>query len=736
MWRFTPPGVSLRTTTFLLYFGEFGRRWLGRPAEILQGPPFMLSKIRSASKGFVFPSWSIPIALLGFTLLSYGLRARSLGFYWDDWPYLWFFDRFGPQGIVTAFTDDRPFLSFIYTLSLTILGNSSQAWQAFALLARWLCGVGLWWALAQAWPRHAHKAAWAAILFTLYPGFTQHWIAVIYGQAFFLFALIFFSTGLTLWMAQRRRLLKPAWMVAGTLLALALSAFTMFSTEYFFGVEMLRLMLLWVVFRGEGSLTARRTELLRRARQTALWWAPYLGLMLFFVLWRMYLHPFSGYQLTTLQSAEASPLNTLVQLSLTIVHDLSVASLTAWGQTAQVLSGFLDRPRGSILRLLVVIFFSGALAALYFARLRPRGTGSAPETDCPEQSWALQAVVIGVLAALAAGWPTWITSLPMRMGFPLDRYALAISVGISLALAGLIDAFGRDLLRKAIVLALAVALATGFHFETALRYDQDWNTASSFFWQLTWRAPAVQPNTLFASVDMPFQYFEDDSLTAPLNWTYDPDGKSKQMRYILYDLNVRKNSLPAIQFDQPVEKAFRGAQFSGNISQMVLFSYEPPGCVHILDPQYDTGLYRLPDRLLQVLPFSSPSAVIQDAVSPAAPPAEIFGSEPRHRWCYYYQKAELARQSQDWAAIYDLGDDAIDEGYRPEDAVEYLPFIEGYARFGQMDDAYELSVTAINEAPDIRPALCAIWQRALDEAPDAPDRHRARANRSFHCSIP
>jgi hypothetical protein len=269
----------------------------------------MLAKIRSAFRGLFFPSWSVPLALLVLTILSYGLRALSLGFYWDDWPYLWFFHRFGAEGIVSAFSGDRPFLSFIYILSLSVLGNSSQGWQIFGLLARWLCGMAFWFALAQAWPRSRHKAAWAALLFTVYPGFTQQWISVIYAQAFLLYSFIFFSIALTLWLAQHRAGLKASWLATGTLLALALSGFTMFSTEYFFGIELLRPILLWLVLAKSSAVaTASPAADLRyrwqswmlRMRLTTIWWAPYLALMIIFVLWRAVLHPFAGYKMTTL----------------------------------------------------------------------------------------------------------------------------------------------------------------------------------------------------------------------------------------------------------------------------------------------------------------------------------------------------------------------------------------------------------------------------------------------------
>jgi hypothetical protein len=47
--------------------------------------------------------------------------------------------------------------------------------------------------------------------------------------------------------------------------------------------------------------------------------------------------------------------------------------------------------------------------------------------------------------------------------------------------------------------------------------------------------------------------------------------------------------------------------------------------------------------------------------------------------------------------------------------LEQLPFVEGYARSGQVEDAYQLTQQVKNQSPALRPALCAIWQRTLDE---------------------
>ena len=46
-------------------------------------------------------------------------------------------------------------------------------------------------------------------------------------------------------------------------------------------------------------------------------------------------------------------------------------------------------------------------------------------------------------------------------------------------------------------------------------------------------------------------------------------------------------------------------------------------------------------------------------------PAPPFATEPGHTWCYFYEKAELARQIQDWDQIVALGSEAAEKELRP-----------------------------------------------------------------------
>mgnify|MGYP007030119090 CR=1 FL=1 len=701
----------------------------------------LFQKITAAVRGVWFWPWSAPLALLVLTILAYGLRALSLGFFWDDWPYLWLFHSLGPEGIAAALEQDRPFLSFIYITTLSFLGSSTLAWQVFALLARWLCGVGLWWALAQTWPGSSHKVFWAAALFVVYPGFTQQWIAIIYGQAFVLFAATLFSLGITLWLADSRpsgRLIR--W--AGTLAALALSAFTMFSTEYFFGIELLRPVLLGVIFARQFPLSGRLSPstMARRALQVLRWWAPYLALMIAFVIWRGFIHTFPGKHLNVVTGLGASPWNTLTGLALTVAEDFVEATLLAWGQTIHQdwLTGWAAARNLRIPALLIGV---GVLAWVYLARLRPAAQ-LVPSTNSPAQpdNWAAPAIGVGILAFLAAGWPFWVTTLPMRMGFPQDRYSLPLAVGVCLLLAGLIDALGRNRLAKTAVVALAIALAVGFHVEMAAAYRSDWSQMRDLFWQLTWRAPSIRPHTLLLTDSLGLRFYEDDSLTAPLNWTYDPNNHGEEMNYLWFDLYVRQNTLTDLVPGIPIRRAFRGKEFNGSTSQVLVLAYNPPGCLKILDPRYDLALPRLPERVGRALPLSSPQQWIAAANPPAFPPAEIFGPEPRHRWCYYYQKASLARQVGDWEEVTRLAGESIRRGIRPErpqDQDEFLPFIEGYARVNRWDDAAQLTVDTYYWSPDLQPALCEVWRRSVAGNPpdETLERVLSAVNGKLQCGI-
>src|SRR3990170_2928621 len=122
------------------------------------------------------------------------------------------------------------------------------------------------------------------------------------------------------------------------------------------------------------------------------------------------------------------------------------------------------------------------------------------------------------------------------------------------------------------------------------------------------------------------------------------------------------------------------------------------------------GLPVLPRTAAKALGLSNLGQIIPDPASEFRPPA-ILGPEPEHSWCYYFEKADLARQADNWGQIAEIGDQVFSVPYYPDDTSEYLPFVEAYARTGRWEDARNLTRKTADLMPILRPSLCAIWQR-------------------------
>ncbi len=188
---------------------------------------------------------------------------------------------------------------------------------------------------------------------------------------------------------------------------------------------------------------------------------------------------------------------------------------------------------------------------------------------------------------------------------------------------------------------------------------------------MVWRAPGLKTNTLLITNKLPFQYYSDNSLTAPLNWTYAPDFQGENIPYYLAFTEVRLGrSLAALEEGLEVRQAYRTTHFDSTTSDALVFYYAPPGCLRILDPEQEPYLPVLPDELQEALAISHPAQIVLDAASPASPPQEIFGSEPAHTWCYYFEQADLARQRGDWQQVVRIGDQVLDQGYLPAELSE------------------------------------------------------------------
>jgi len=129
----------------------------------------------------------------------------------------------------------------------------------------------------------------------------------------------------------------------------------------------------------------------------------------------------------------------------------------------------------------------------------------------------------------------------------------------------------------------------------------------------------------------------------------------------------------------------------------------------------DELIYSLPGITQAALPLSDLSRIQPNSESP---PDELFGKEAAHTWCYYFEKAELARQMGDWRRVSELADEVLEKGFEPQNRFEWRPFVDGYLHTGDYQAANELSLRAYQSEEGVRDMLCAMWIARVRELPD------------------
>jgi hypothetical protein len=165
--------------------------------------------------------------------------------------------------------------------------------------------------------------------------------------------------------------------------------------------------------------------------------------------------------------------------------------------------------------------------------------------------------------------------------------------------------------------------------------------------------------------------------------------------------------------DSQIEHFYRAKSFSGSMGDSIYFHYNPPNCLQIYNPVDAFPPPVSKYHTQEALSLSNIERIISTPDTPATPPFHIFGEEPAPNWCYYYQKAELARQFSRWDDVALLGDQAekLIKDLNSNNAHELIPFIEGYGISGQIDKSVKLSNLLLNLNRNIKPLVCKTWDR-------------------------
>ena len=682
--------------------------------DLVEGKSSSLPQIR-------FSDRSVPLALVFILIAAFGTLIPTLGFYQDDWHPVYYGYARGLPALSELFAyDGRPFAALIYQIAFPLIGFKALNWHLLALTLRALTVIFTWMYLSDIWPDHKREITWAALLFAVYPLFKLQALSLIYTihwTGYLLFSI-------SIW-AMVRSLRDPSRFWAYTLLSLVTAALHLLILEYFAGIELIRPLIIFLLLREqEVSLTARLRRVLKQ-------WSPYLVILITFGIYRLYFLPGPergsvSNQPTLLVELFESPVTAVLRLLQLAMQDTIAIIYSVWHSILNPDMLAFNIPAN--LKALLIALATAAAAFIYLAKLQTKP--SLVNKSLP--GWSRDALVLGLLITVLGPIPAWITGQAITTDNPLwsDRFGLASMIGASLVVVALMELLVINRHARVTILSILLGFSVGWHVFNTNEYRHSWIKQSDFYWQLRWRAPYIEPSTALLSSSEIFPRMGEYPTAFALSTLYPKHENNRDLNYYFYSLSSH--------FDTQREDLIRGMRlrkvayssiFTSSSHNSLVISYDPEQyeCLWVLRPE-DTNLRALPEISREIAVISNLDRIHADSPLSQPVPTRIFGDEPQHTWCYYYQKADLARQLQDWNLVVSLWDQAEENGFSPGNGVEYLPFIEGFARTGKWKAAEDLTFTANDSARVMAPILCPTWQQIEQDTRPSLERDRTLEN--------
>ena len=160
---------------------------------------------------------------------------------------------------------------------------------------------------------------------------------------------------------------------------------------------------------------------------------------------------------------------------------------------------------------------------------------------------------------------------------------------------------------------------------------------------------------------------------------------------------------------ETLEENYRGLTFmTKSPSDQVYYFLPEGGCLWVLTPDNVNNEY-LPFGNRELVSNSNLDNILAVRGSKSYPDPVVFGNEPDHNWCFYFEKAELARQQADWVTVISLMDEANSHRLEPNIGIEWLPLVEGYGKMGDWQNALMVSKRIHSMHTKNDPMLCSLW---------------------------
>lgn len=649
----------------------------------------------------------IPLVLLVICVLAFGLIIPKLGFYHDDWHFIYFYSIHGIQGMVDLFNyDGHPLSVWIYILSFKLVDLNPIAWHVYALIWRWLAVVLFWLLLDRMWPSNKRFTFTAALLFAIYPFFVLQILPISYFEVWISFFLFFLSV---YWTVQSIQQPQKFWLFA--VLAITAKISQIFTSEYTWGLELLRPLIIWFVLPNYFSIH-------KKIGKTIKIFLPFLIIFLASAIWRSVLFQAGRKEIAFQSTLFTQPLSVLLDWVRFGFQDMGLILITSWYPILD--PAYLDLNNKLNFVLLILIVLSGTGLVLFMNKLLESNNENTPNIN-----YGRQAILIGLLALISGMLPSYAAGYTIYLSAPPgnSRFALAAIPGAALIIAGFLELIIGSIRVRNLLVAILVGLSIGWHVRYTNEFGRLWENQVNFYRQLSWRAPRLKPATAIIATDTIFPKTKypasrlaisgDYPTSMALNTIYSTGSPTNQIPYWFFqgDTDISTNPSPDI-----IHGNHLNASFTGQRKNALFLSFSPdkPRCLHIFRAN-DANYRNYSNSLRAIAQFASLNAINTESDPDFRLLNTIIGPENPNTWCYYYQKADLAVQNMDWNLVSTLWVDAQQKNLTPTNGLELLPFTEALLQLKQWDSALMLTRYAKKLTPNMADVYCPLWNDLTTE---------------------
>ena len=641
------------------------------------------------------------LLILVIAAVTYLPHLSQATIYRDDWYYT--MDRMigGPGIFQEMFKIDRPARGPLFEAYYQLFGTQPFPYHMSSFLWRVAGGLAALWLFRQLWTRQRLASFMMALFFVLYPGYLR-WMEGFEDQprilSSFLMAL---SIALTLQAIRTTRTVPKILVWTASILSgwayIAL-------VDFAFGMEVFRLICVFLlVSHDQNSLS-----FVKKSVSAVRAWGVAALIPAGFLFWRLFIfhneRPATniGLQLSFLVG---SPLLTGTWWLVRIFQSAFNVAVLAWG--APLFQSFFGLTLSEIVIGLLIAGIAVALLLwISFSIWKMEDTDVNKSDTVSSGRWQLEAIWVGLLGVFAGILPV-IAANRFVLFESYSHYALPASLASVVLVVGIIFLIDSRNIRFGIASVL-VLFAVLTHYTVSLQVLHEERAAANFWQQVIWRAPGIKAGTTLVVNYPAINYGENvDAAVGPANFIYFP----KQTNQIpaVYPLVALPQMSYVTKDVIGVSNKFYGYRTHvGEISYnnlLVMSQSAENACVHIIDSKWPRLSDNDSDQILLLGQYSKIESILASAGTPRHLPESIFGSEPAHTWCYYYQQAELALQQGNWEKIIQLGDQVSQLKLHPNDRIEWAPFLQAYAVKGD-EKSFKATAAKIDSTPFVRKEAC------------------------------